>query len=801
MAHKISDLLSVKHCGSFILFLLIIKSTFIFSQSNETALTPFLQDGLWGYKDKNTGNIVIPAQYTFADYLFTNGFTKVVKMRKAGIINKNGAEIIPCIYDDIEWDPEFKSYISNEGLAKATLNKKMGLINSKNNIIAPFKYDEIGPFKNNIAQIKVDNKYGYISTLGKEVIPCIYDNISTHNNQLYATQNNETKIFNNKGQLLTSHEYNSISLNYQHGLALVRRDSSYGFIDTTGKEIIPSIYNKIIFDSKQNDYFPGGKASVQKNNKFGIIDLKGKVIVPCEYDWEVHLPLYTGFSEVTKNGLSGIIDKTGKEIIPCKYDEINWDVENKKNNNVPTKLLAKTLFIARENDKWGMLDEKNNIIIPFKYEELESFSNGLAVAGLNGKYGYINYNDSIVVPFIYAYCQSFDEVCAIAGNYAFDENKNMYNQFGLINKSGKVIIPLDYSINYLKSQGYYILSTKNQEVGVTDKNGKIIITPKYNMIPFFDTYKSDGIIKVLSRDNRRYGLYLNDQLIAPFIYDEISSFNDDMAAVNKNLKWGFINKKGEETVPAKYDEVNDFSEGMALVKIGIKYGYVNKTGTEVIPVQYFQASNFTDGFARIQTQDATYGIIDKTGTMVIPAIQEDIVLNNNTGSYFTEDITLVKQNSLFGFYNKYGVMIVPCKYTWADFFSQGKAVVVDVSGNYRFVDKSGKSVFPPKFTKAYGFHNGVAIVKLDKKFQMIDTLGKVVKTFSYDEMIPFFDGTAAVKKGNLWGFIDEKGNEIIAPRFEITYTYKDGEATIELNKKIYKYRINTNGEISGAGNK
>ena len=740
-------------------FFLLCFSFNAFPQSK--SLTPFLEEGLWGYKDKVTGNIVVKPRYTFADYLFTNGYTKVVRNKKAGLINESGKEVVPCMYEEIEWNPELKSYINNDGLAKALYKRKVGLINSKNTIIAPFKYDQIDVFVNQIALVRMVKKYGYINLSGKEIIPCIYDEIEAYNDFLYAKKDNKIKLYNLTGNVITKNDYNTISYTYYKGLLKVTNDSLIGYIDSTGKEVIPCFYHQIIFSKINYPYFPEGVVHVKRFNKHGIITSKGKVIVPCEYDWDIKLPLFTDFVDVSKNGWIGIVNKFGNEVIPCKYSEINW---TQHDDDADSTLRTKTLFIARYDENWGMLDDKNQVIIPFKYEQLENFSNGLAVAGLNGKYGYINSNDSVVIPFIYDYCQNFNKICAIAGYFEFDEANNVYNKFGLINKFGKMIVPFQYAINYDNENDNYILKTKNNEVGVADNKGEIIITPKYNILPFWESYERDSMIRVLSLDNYKFGFYNhNDRLVAECIYDEAYPFKDGLCKVGKNLKWGFINKKGEEIIPVKYDDVSEFTEGLALVCYKLKYGYVNTKGEEIIPIQYYEASEFKNGYARVKNENDAYGIINTQGTLIIPPVQQNILINNATNSYFTEGLAIVKQNSLYGYSNDQGNVVIPCKYTWADFFVKNRALVSDISGLYMFIDKKGNIVSPTKYVKAYPYNNkAYAIVKTKDSYQLIDTLGKTKLNLVYDEIKPYFNGTASVRKGKLWGEIDEEG-KVVTP--------------------------------------
>ena len=74
----------------------------------------------------------------------------------------------------------------------------------------------------------------------------------------------------------------------------------------------------------------------------------------------------------------------------------------------------------------------------------------------------------------------------------------------------------------------------------------------------------------------------------PFIYDNFYryGFSEGLCGVEKDGKWGFIDKTGKEVVPFIYDDVNWFGEGLSEVKKDGKYGFINKTGEVVIPFIY-----------------------------------------------------------------------------------------------------------------------------------------------------------------------------------------------------------------------
>ena len=79
-----------------------------------------------------------------------------------------------------------------------------------------------------------------------------------------------------KIQPITFTQYKNIE-NFHEGLAKVRlgdyKTGKYGFIDTTGKEVVPPKYDRA-------DSFSEGLALVKLNYQYGFIDTTGKEVVP-----------------------------------------------------------------------------------------------------------------------------------------------------------------------------------------------------------------------------------------------------------------------------------------------------------------------------------------------------------------------------------------------------------------------------------------------------------------------------------------------------------------------------------------
>jgi len=157
------------------------------------------------------------------------------------------------------------------------------------------------------------------------------------------------------------------------GLRKVRRQDKWGFINKTGKEIIPLKYDDV-------DSFYDGLAKVKLNSKYGYIDKTGKEIIPIKYDSIRYFS--EGLARVELYSKIGFVDNTGKEVIPVKYD----DVGDFKDRVAKVKL----------NNKWGVIDKTGKEIVPIIYDDISDFKDGVAEVSQNNKYGSIDKTGKIV---------------------------------------------------------------------------------------------------------------------------------------------------------------------------------------------------------------------------------------------------------------------------------------------------------------------------------------------------------------------------------------------------------------------
>jgi hypothetical protein len=276
----------------------------------------------------------------------------------------------------------------------------------------------------------------------------------------------------------------------------VSSGNKQGFIDKSGKTLIPLIYDTV-------ESFSNGLAWVTQNNKYGFIDKTGRIVIPIQFgDADSFNQL--GFSKVRiRNdiGPQGLIDKTGKEIIPIKYDNIY------------------------------------------------NYRNNLGIVQLNNKFGLFNINtQKELTPINY---DSMDFIWEKGDPETQNENLiQVSNQelVGLIDNNGKQILPVSYISISSFENNLAVVSTTDKKRGVIDKTGKFVISPTYDDVGYgyySPIFTSNNLIQV--RLEKKWGLINSkgEVLVQPK-YDSIENFSSQFLLVKIGEKRGFIDQNGKE---------------------------------------------------------------------------------------------------------------------------------------------------------------------------------------------------------------------------------------------------------------
>lgn len=170
-----------------------------------------------------------------------------------------------------------------------------------------------------------------------------------------------------------------------------------------------------------------------------------------------------------------------------------------------------------------------------------------------------------------------------------------------------------------------------------------------------------------------------------------------------------------------------------------------------------------------------------------------IELTESTKKYdrlygFHEGLARVEMNQKFGFIDKLGNEIIPCKYDDADDFKFGVAVV-ETDEESGLINQQGKIIISCRYDNIHSFdEDSTATAYLNGKAGRINITGNVVIPFDYEECHDFQEGLAAVKKNGLYGFIDKNNSLVIPYQYEELYNgmgFSEGFVGVKNGVGIY----------------
>ena len=171
--------------------------------------------------------------------------------------------------------------------------------------------------------------------------------------------------------------------------------------------------------------FSGGLAAVKSQGKWGYVDKTGKVVIPFLYSEAT--PFDGHWASVKRNGRYGVIDKTGKEITVHR--------PLAKLSRFSEGLAAAK---AKIEGPWGYVDWTGAFVIKPQFDRADDFSSGFAAVAVKGTWSYVTPTGTValVTPYYRAYGFGEDGLALV--------QDVRHGRYGYIRQDGKVAIKPQY---------------------------------------------------------------------------------------------------------------------------------------------------------------------------------------------------------------------------------------------------------------------------------------------------------------------------------------------------------------------
>jgi len=290
------------------------------SKDNTVKLFPVKVEGRWGYINDG-GRLQIEPSFQHAS-LFHEGVAVVRQSNRWKYIDKSGEVAIEGNFSNI------RNF--SQGKAAVRFDGRWGYINKAGAFVINPKYRDAHLFSNGRAFVRSLYNWSYYY-------------VDENGDKLEAVDMPDNFDFVEKNE-------------FRDGLAMVRDDDQFGYIDETGSAVID-------FKYKEARPFSERLAAVKISDKWGFINSDETVKISPQFISAGDFG--NGLAPVRKSSnLFGYVDNTGKVVISEQFDIAEIFQEDRAAVSV--------------DGKWTFIDTSGNQITSPKFDEVEPFFNGLA---------------------------------------------------------------------------------------------------------------------------------------------------------------------------------------------------------------------------------------------------------------------------------------------------------------------------------------------------------------------------------------------------------------------------------------
>lgn len=262
-------------------------------------------------------------------------------------------------------------------------------------------------------------------------------------------------------------------------------------------------------------------------------------------------PYYQGYSIVTYEGRFGLVNAKGESVIPAAYEAVGF--LSGENAVVP----------VCEDGAWYYLNTKihKKIVPDDAYDFLGVISDDTVLVRKDGKYGFADVN------------------IAPKTKLQWEDASNLHQGVAAVKSGGKWAL-IDDAFDLVTE--YVYEDVKRNESGFCSNQKRIF-----------------------AKGKEGYGMWDEEgKRVGEAWFEDARPFEtDELAAVKKDGKWGFVNTSGALVIDCQYEDARSFTQGVAAVKKDGAWGYIDASNATVIAPTFEDAYPFCEsGMAPVKNE-------------------------------------------------------------------------------------------------------------------------------------------------------------------------------------------------------
>jgi hypothetical protein len=443
---------------------------------------------------------------------------------------------------------------------------------------------------------------------------------------------------------------------YLESIEVSKYKELYGITDVKGKVVLPTFYNSIDLDEKNENY-----VYVKLGNQTALYTNDFKQLFPFEYTQIIPKSNYFLVSNDSEYDFK-LVDKNNENVLDDQY---LVNVFNTNNNYIEQESQNLLRIKNKKTYNYGVYDfEKKQIVMPIEYEELYKSGNNFVAKKRGELYNVLDQNFQPI------FNKGFTYVSVVA-NSLFQISDN--GKSGIANEKGEWIIPCtNLSIQYITQPiNGFVVNTNAVSANLYDLKGKVIFSNEIQQL-----YTSDNS-SFVAKKNGKWGLInILQQELLPFKYDTIFSNYSVLYAIADKKTVSYNSTNGNlNTLP--YEVIEKINYDYYKVKANNKFGLLSSSLKVLIPIEFddIKFVYYNETYINV-TKAGKQGLYKTNGNVVIAAEYDKIYKIGYINGL------IVKKD------NKYGIvsgnsLIEPCIYD---------AIAADYDNEYSFICIKGNTI-------------------------------------------------------------------------------------------------------------
>ena len=399
-----------------------------------------------------------------------------------------------------------------------------------------------------------NNLRGLLSLDNESLLPPVYENINSLNNQCFVVSKyNLNAVVDKNNNLILPYRPKVGYIRIDDSTFAKRLNRSYVIYSNKGDSLSTTAsINSSRLEKLETHYFDRND-----QGKIGMINNDGDTLIRHEY------AQLEPFGEsliiaITKRRYKyGVFNIDGEEVLPLTYSRISREEPNEK------------FVVTTKNNKYNALNYKGELLFdkditsittlsPNRMLTKESLPDGSSTYYLKDE------NGKLVSSLDYE---------NIHANYdgqfmqAYKDKKSF-----ILSKEGKVLKESDkrMSVTQEYSDNRYVLDIGRSKYIFVDSNMEQILQDTFYT---FQGWKFPEVFQTYDRKTNKYELR-NMLGKVVLTYDVSAQFQrwNNLLLIKRKEKVGLIDKKGKFVLDLKYDEIRGIGKGLYKVKLSEHYG-------------------------------------------------------------------------------------------------------------------------------------------------------------------------------------------------------------------------------------